>query len=85
MEASTFQQLIDAWYGPLYRFALSLARNGDDALDLTQQTFARWAEKGHTLRDNWSLAFWKDGSRACVLGVPVEPGKSPNINSFFRA
>ncbi|MEX2044267.1 MAG: RNA polymerase sigma factor [Opitutus sp.] len=58
MDASTFQQLIDAWYEPLYRFALSLARNGDDALDLTQQTFARWAEKGHTLRDKDRAKSW---------------------------
>lgn len=58
MEASTFQQLIDAWYDPLYRFALSLTRNGDDALDLTQQTFARWAEKGHTLRDKDRAKSW---------------------------
>ncbi|MBI5771217.1 MAG: RNA polymerase sigma factor [Verrucomicrobia bacterium] len=58
MEPSTFQQLIDTWYNPLYRFALSLARNGDDALDLTQQTFARWAEKGHTLRDKDRAKSW---------------------------
>lgn len=58
MEASTFRQLIDTWYHPLYRFALSLARNGDDALDLTQQTFARWAEKGHTLRDKDRAKSW---------------------------
>jgi len=58
MEASTFQQLIDAWYDPLYRFALSLARNGDDALDLTQQAFAKWAEKGHTLRDKDRAKSW---------------------------
>jgi RNA polymerase sigma-70 factor (ECF subfamily) len=58
MESSAFQQLVDAWYDPLYRFALSLARNGDDALDLTQQTFARWAEKGHTLRDKDRVKSW---------------------------
>ncbi len=58
MGASTFQQLIDAWYDPLYRFVLSLARNGDDALDLPQQTFARWAEKGHTLRDKDRAKSW---------------------------
>lgn len=58
MDSSTFQQLIDAWYDPLYRFALSLVRNGDDALDLTQQTFARWAEKGGTLRDPAKAKSW---------------------------
>ena len=58
MDSSTFQRLIDAWYDPLYRFALSLARNGDDALDLTQQTFARWAEKGDRLRDADKAKSW---------------------------
>lgn len=58
MEASRFQCLIDAWYDPLYRFALSLSRNGDEALDLTQQTFARWAEKGHHLRNADRAKSW---------------------------
>ncbi len=53
-----FQRLIDTWYDPLYRFALSLSRNGDDALDLTQSTFARWAEKGHGLRDGDKAKSW---------------------------
>ncbi len=53
-----FQRLIDTWYDPLYRFALSRSRNGDDALDLTQSTFARWAEKGHGLRDGDKAKSW---------------------------
>jgi RNA polymerase sigma-70 factor (ECF subfamily) len=58
MDAPFFQQLVDTWYDPLYRFALSLSRNGDEALDLTQQTFARWAEKGHGLRDSTKAKSW---------------------------
>lgn len=58
MEAALFQRLVDTWYDHLYRFALSLARNGDDALDLTQQTFARYAEKGHSLRDASKAKSW---------------------------
>jgi RNA polymerase sigma-70 factor (ECF subfamily) len=58
MDPSYFQRLIDTWYQPLYRFALSLARNGDDALDLTQQTFARWAEKGSMLRESDKAKSW---------------------------
>lgn len=58
MDAPFFQQLVDTWYDPLYRFALSLSRNGDEALDLTQQTFARWAEKGHGLRDTSKAKSW---------------------------
>lgn len=58
MATPVFQQLIDKWYDPLYRFALSLSRNGDEALDLTQQTFARWAEKGQSLRDGDKAKSW---------------------------
>lgn len=58
VDAPLFQQLVDSWYDPLYRFALSLSRNGDEALDLTQQTFARWAEKGHGLRDATKAKSW---------------------------
>ncbi|MDE3084029.1 MAG: RNA polymerase sigma factor [Verrucomicrobiota bacterium] len=58
MKAELFQRLVDTWYDSLYRFALSLSRNGDDALDLTQQTFARWAEKGHGLRDQDKAKSW---------------------------
>lgn len=58
MEAVHFQSLVDQWYDPLYRFALSLSRNGDSALDLTQQTFARWAEKGSGLRDASKAKSW---------------------------
>lgn len=58
METAHFQSLVDQWYDPLYRFALSLSRNGDNALDLTQQTFARWAEKGSGLRDASKAKSW---------------------------
>jgi RNA polymerase sigma-70 factor (ECF subfamily) len=53
-----FQQLVDAHYAPLYRFALSLARNETDAGDLVQQTFAQWARKGHQLRDPSLAKTW---------------------------
>lgn len=33
---------------------------------------------------NWALAIWKDAGRAYVLGMPLEPGQSPNIEKFFR-
>ncbi len=58
MDVSVFQLLVDTWYDSLYRFALSLSRNSDEALDLTQQTFARWAEKGHGLRDTTKAKSW---------------------------
>ncbi len=53
-----YNTLVTEWYERLYRFAFSLARNRDDALDLTQQTFLRWAEKGHTLRDRKRVKSW---------------------------
>src|SRR5271154_5041819 len=51
MNNEGFKQLVDAHYTPLYRFALSLARNASDAGDLVQQTFFIWAPKGHGLRE----------------------------------
>jgi RNA polymerase sigma-70 factor (ECF subfamily) len=53
-----FEQLVEAHYQPLYRFALSLTKNEDEACDLTQQTFFRWAEKGHQLRDRSKAKTW---------------------------
>jgi len=53
-----FQQLVDAHYQSLYRFALSLARNESDACDLVQQTFSQWARKGSQLRDPSLAKTW---------------------------
>jgi RNA polymerase sigma-70 factor (ECF subfamily) len=53
-----FEQLVDRHYAPLYRFALSLAKNGIEAADLTQQTFYLWASKGHQLRDPSKAKSW---------------------------
>ncbi|MGH8046488.1 MAG: RNA polymerase sigma factor [Chthoniobacterales bacterium] len=57
-ERPDFQQLVDAHYASLYRFALSLARNETDAADLVQQTFTQWARKGHQLRDPSLAKTW---------------------------
>ena len=58
MSTEAFTQLVDAHYAPLYRFALSLARNGADAGDLVQQTFFIWATKGASLRDSAKAKSW---------------------------
>jgi RNA polymerase sigma factor (sigma-70 family) len=58
MNNEAFTQLVDANYAPLYRFALSLARNGSDAGDLVQQTFFIWATKGHGLRELSKAKSW---------------------------
>lgn len=56
--AIDFEKLVDDYYAPLYRFAYSLSGKEADAWDLTQQTFIRWAEKGHTLRDTSKVKTW---------------------------
>ncbi len=58
MSNEAFTHLVDAHYAPLYRFALSLARNQADAGDLVQQTFYIWATKGHALREAAKAKTW---------------------------
>jgi len=58
MSAIDFQQLVDAQYAPLFRFALSLSKSDADAADLTQQTFFLWASKGDQLRDRSKAKSW---------------------------
>ena len=53
-----FEQLVDAQYAGLYRFAYSLAKNEMQAADLTQQTFYIWATKGQKLRDTSKAKTW---------------------------
>ena len=53
-----FEPLVDRYYAALYRFAFSLAKNGAEASDLTQETFYLWASKGHQLRDVSKVKSW---------------------------
>jgi RNA polymerase sigma-70 factor, ECF subfamily len=53
-----FEQLVEVFYMPLYRFALSLSRDTFEAADLTQQTFLLWASKGHQLREESKVKAW---------------------------
>jgi RNA polymerase sigma factor (sigma-70 family) len=53
-----FESLVARYYGPLYQFAFSLARDEADACDLVQQTFCIWAAKGHQLRDATKVKTW---------------------------
>ena len=53
-----FQRLVDQFYGPLYRFAMSLTRTEADAADLVQDTFLTWATKGHQLQDLSKVKSW---------------------------
>ncbi len=55
---SEFEELVDTYYKPLYRFAYSLAKNPDGAADLVQQTFCIFAQKGHQLKDRSKAKTW---------------------------
>ncbi len=55
---SEFAELVHQWYDPLYRFAYSLSGSRDDALDLTQNTFLKWARKGGTLKKRNRAKTW---------------------------
>jgi RNA polymerase sigma-70 factor (ECF subfamily) len=53
-----FEQLVQAHYASLFRFALSLARDETAAADLVQQTFFLWASKGDSLRVACAARSW---------------------------
>ncbi len=55
---SEFEELVDAHYEALYRFALSMSKNRETAADLVQQTFCIWAKKGDQLRDRSKAKTW---------------------------
>jgi RNA polymerase sigma factor (sigma-70 family) len=57
MELS-FEHLVEQYYEPLYRFGYSLSQREAEAADLTQQTFYRWATKGHQLLDRSKVKTW---------------------------
>ncbi len=58
MEAQDIENLVDAHYAPLYRFAISLSRSVHTGADLTQQTFYLWASRGYQLRDPSKVKAW---------------------------
>lgn len=58
MPMSEFQDLVDAHYEALYRFAMSMAKNRETAADLVQQTFCIWAKKGDQLQDRSKAKTW---------------------------
>lgn len=53
-----FRQLVETYYAPLYRFAMSLTRTEADAGDLVQDTFTVWAMRGHQLQDASKVKSW---------------------------
>ena len=49
---------VETYHEGLFAFALSLAGNRDDACELTQETFCRFASKGYQLRDLARVKTW---------------------------
>ncbi|MFP4281464.1 MAG: RNA polymerase sigma factor [Opitutales bacterium] len=58
MQARGFKRAVHEWYDPLYRFALSLCRDPDDAQDLTQTTFQKLLKHGEGIRESGKLKSW---------------------------
>lgn len=58
MTEEEFENIVERWYDPLYRFAISLCGNPDDALDLTQNAFRKLASKSDPLRDPSKAKSW---------------------------
>jgi RNA polymerase sigma-70 factor (ECF subfamily) len=52
------ENIVDAHYAPLYRFAIRLSRCVHTGADLTQQTFYLLATRGHQLRDPSKVKAW---------------------------
>jgi RNA polymerase sigma-70 factor (ECF subfamily) len=63
-----FEAIVTEHYESLFKFALSLMRDESDAQDLTQETFYKWATKGHQLRDVAKVKTWHFTTlyRACL-------------------
>jgi len=55
---NNFEQVVHQYYRDLFRFAMSLVNQEADAIDLTQQTFLKYATKGHQLRDQAKVKSW---------------------------
>jgi len=57
-DGTEFEDLVAAFYRPLYQFAFSLTRDEPKSCDLVQETFCIWANKGHQLRDKTKVKTW---------------------------
>lgn len=58
LDDEAFEKIVEAFYPSLYRFALSLAKHEEEACDLTQETFRRFANKRHQLREISKAKTW---------------------------
>jgi RNA polymerase sigma-70 factor (ECF subfamily) len=58
LDPQTFEDIVNSYYEPLYRFAFSLVRSEADACDLTQETFHQLGAKACQLRDPSKAKSW---------------------------
>jgi RNA polymerase sigma-70 factor (ECF subfamily) len=58
VDEADYEQAVALYHEDLYRFALSLARNPDDARDLTQESYCRLLSKSDQLRDRTKVKSW---------------------------
>jgi RNA polymerase sigma-70 factor (ECF subfamily) len=58
LDDATFEEVVNAHYESLYRFAYSLAQREEDARDLTQEAFAQLARKASQIQDKARIKSW---------------------------
>jgi RNA polymerase sigma factor (sigma-70 family) len=58
LDDATFEEVVNAQYESLYRFAYSLAQREEDARDLTQESFAQLARKAGQIQDKSKIKSW---------------------------
>src|SRR6266545_6822435 len=58
LDDATFEEVVNAQYESLYRFAFSLAQREEDARDLTKEAFAQLARKAGQIQDKARIKSW---------------------------
>lgn len=58
LDNATFEEVVNAYYEPLYRFAHSLVHDEADARDLTQETYAQLSRKAHQVQERSKVKSW---------------------------
>lgn len=58
MDELDYEKVVTLYHEDLYRFAFSLARNADEAAELTQESYYRLLTKGGQLRDPSKVKSW---------------------------
>ena len=83
LDDATFEEVVNAHYESLYRFAMSLTARKEQAWDLTQECFAQLARKAAQIHDRTKIKSWLfttlyraflDGKRRDIRHPHVEVG-----------